>query len=69
MNRVHNSNWFPKFSTARKVAEIVFIAATDKTNKLRYIIGEETFDFVNERKNYANDESYLLKMKQRIINK
>lgn len=66
-NAVHrNTDWFPGFSTSKHVAGIVYKAATDKQNTLRYIIGDESALFLNERFEGFKDESFIEKMKNRI---
>lgn len=67
-NAVHrNTSWFPGFSTTKVVAGVVFNAATDNKDTLRYLIGEESFLFLNERINGFKDESFINKMKSRIF--
>ncbi len=66
--KVHNTNWFPSFSNSNDVAQIVYNAVIDNTNRFRYIIGKESEMFINERTLGFDDESYILKIKKRIEN-
>jgi short-subunit dehydrogenase len=67
-NAVHkNTSWFPGFSTSAYVASIVYKAAIDDEDKLRYMIGEESNLFLNERLEGFKDESFRVKMKKRIF--
>lgn len=67
MNKVHNSDWFPSFSSPDQIADVIYKAATDETNQLRYLIGKESIAFIKERNDFISDESYLKSMKNRII--
>ena len=66
LDKVHNTEWFPSFTSVDIVANQIYKATTDSKNQLRYIIGEESIKFVTERQNGFIDESYLLKMKSRF---
>ncbi|MDZ4667761.1 MAG: SDR family oxidoreductase [bacterium] len=69
MKAVHqNTSWFPGFSTAAQVAELIYIASIDQSNKLRYIIGQESSIFLKERFEGFANESFIDKMKNRIFN-
>ena len=61
-----NTSWFPGFCSSAHVAKIVFEAAIDGKNSLRYIIGEESRMFLNERFTGFDDESFITKMGKRI---
>lgn len=64
-----NTSWFPGFSTSAHVAGIVYEAATSETNRFRFIIGNESRMFIEERFNGFSDESFITRMKNRISNK
>ena len=69
-NVVHkNTSWFPGFSTPKFVAKAVYHAATDNTNQLRYIIGYDSNLFLQERNSNMDDETYIIKMTERIFGK
>ncbi len=62
-----NTSWFPGFSSPAHVAAIVYKAATDEANKLRYLIGDESSLFLKERLVGFKDESFIDDMKNRIF--
>ncbi|WP_179414633.1 SDR family oxidoreductase [Mucilaginibacter sp. E4BP6] len=45
-------------ATSEEVAEVIFQAATDDTNRLRYVIGKDAELYVNGRLNH-NDQDYF----------
>ena len=67
--RIDFRECFPSFSSPEEAAELIYNAAVDDSNKLRYIMGKEVLTYVNERQNFATDESYLDKMKTRVLRK
>jgi len=54
--------FFENASPASVVAEVIYEAATDGTNKLRYTAGEDAKDIVAQRKE-ADDESFFTGIK------
>lgn len=68
VQKVFQSKWFPSFSTASSVAEVIFQAATDNTNKLRYMVGESTTTMLNERLKTFESEDHLRLVSSRIEN-
>ena len=67
-NNVNFNKCFPAFSSAEQVAKLIYTAATDQSNQLRYTLGDEVIQMVTERQNYITDESFLTKMKKRVFN-
>jgi NAD(P)-dependent dehydrogenase (short-subunit alcohol dehydrogenase family) len=66
--KVNFTKCFPSFSTPQEIAEVIYLAATDNSNRLRYVVGEESFKLIGERNNISIDEAYLQKMKNRVFN-
>ena len=67
-NNVNFNECFPAFSSAEQVAKLIYTAATDQSNQLRYTLGDEVIQMVTERQNCITDESFLTKMKKRVFN-
>jgi NAD(P)-dependent dehydrogenase (short-subunit alcohol dehydrogenase family) len=66
MHRVHKTNWFPDFSNPADVAKEVFRAATDGSNRLRYIIGNDSEMLLSQRSRGIRDESCFQHTRQLI---
>lgn len=66
LNKVHHTNWFPSFSHPEEIAKVVFDAATDGTNKLRYYVGDDCQMFLKERIRGIMSEESFVKIKQRL---
>ena len=65
-NKVHASTWFPSFTDAKDVAGIIYNATIDKNERLRYIIGADSSDFLAERGIDLRNEGYLKSTKNRF---
>ena len=61
---------FPKvlyrMSQPDDVAKIIFESVTDGTDKLRYKVGEDAYDFLSERARSDSDELFLSRIKNRF---
>lgn len=66
LERVHKTDWFPAYSEPSEVANCIFLAATDGTDRLRYRIGESADVLYDERLKHLHDETYLGKMRRRF---
>lgn len=65
-SKVHATTWFPSFTEPEEVAQRIYHATTDNSNQLRYLIGEESKLFLQERGDIIACEDYLTKMKNRF---
>jgi short-subunit dehydrogenase len=65
-SKVHSTSWFPSFSETKEVAEVIYNAAIDNSDKLRYIVGTESTAFLAERGTDFENESYLKSMRNRF---
>jgi hypothetical protein len=48
-----------QFSTPESIAEVIFEAATDNKDQLRYIAGNDAVALYNERIQHGAEEQYL----------
>lgn len=55
----YNEEKISRFSTPDHIARIVFEAATDNKEQLRYIAGNDAVALYNERIQHGNEEQYL----------
>jgi len=67
LNNVHHSNWFPSFTEPFEFARQVFEIAIENNNILRHRIGADCELLINERMAGLLDESYITKIKNRVI--
>lgn len=61
----YNEEKASQFSTPDRIAEIIFQAATDRKDQLRYIAGNDAVALYNERIQHGAEEHYLT-MKKRF---
>lgn len=68
LSTVHGSSWYPSFSDADAVAEVVMDAIDDESDRLRYFIGDDCGVFLRER-NYTYEDQKYLRVVSDLINK
>jgi len=67
IDKVHKTNWYPSFSTAKEVAAAVVKAANDPSDRLRYTVGDDCRLFLDERLSNYDTEAYLKLMSERVL--
>ncbi|KAK0456026.1 hypothetical protein EV421DRAFT_21947 [Armillaria borealis] len=50
-------------TSADEVADVIYAAATDGTDKLRYFVGNDTRGFIKARYESTNDDEYVQHMR------